>query len=255
MPMNQEQWWAELKALQQIKRRFIQHYLDQVGCQVLDGPFRGLLLPKVGYWNSGDHISKVYGFYERCLHPILYAALSEPYAAYLDVGCADGYYVTGFARACPQSLCIGFDVDERAQESARRQAVVNGLDRCQIRGLFGPESLDMVRHQLGALPGAKIFLKCDIEGAELSLFDPGLCAILSGVDLLIEIHDFGDDSSIADQLRLRLASTHHVSLIGEHGRNPNVYPFLRHLPEDLRWLILSEGRWTAMNWLWARARM
>lgn len=250
--MNQEQWWEDLKALQQIKRRFIQHYLDQFGSQVLDGPFRGLLLPMHGYWNSGDHISKVFGFYERCLHPALYAALAGAYGVYLDIGCADGYYMTGFARACPRSLCIGFDVDERAQASARRQVDANGLMNCEIRGLFGLEEFERIRYEAGA--ATRIFLKCDIEGAELDLFSHDLCKALVGVDLLIEVHDFGQDSAIADQLRQRFASSHHVSLISEDGRNPNVYPFLRHLPEDIRWLMLSEGRWTAMNWLMAQAR-
>lgn len=254
MAMDQQQWWQELQQLQQIKYRLIDHYRPQVGNRVKAGPFRGLLLPEQGYWNAGDHIAKVFGSYEQCLHPVLEMALSEPYGLFLDIGCADGYYATGFAHAAPGSISIGFDVDPRAQELARAQAAINRLSNCQIRARFEAGTIAALRQEFGLPDAVRLFLKCDIEGEELQLFDPALCASLRQVDLLIELHDFGDDATIGRQLQERLCGSHDLRLIREDGRDPNAYPWLAHLPEDVRWLLLSEGRWTAMRWLVARAR-
>lgn len=250
--MNQEQLWAAQKELRNVKYRLIEHYRGQIGSSVIHGPFRGLVLPQKGWWNCGDHVSKVFGFYEACLHPVLYDAVADDYLAFLDIGCADGYYITGFARLCPSAKCIGFDVDAKAQEIARQQIVENQLKNCEICGLFDAEALREVRSGFNIDAGRRLFIKCDIEGAELELFNSDFCSLLSGIDLLIEVHDFFGNTAIQAQLRERLAPTHDVRMIAEAGRNPNACRFLSDLPEDVRWLIISEGRWTSMSWMWAR---
>lgn len=246
--------WLQVKALREIKHRLVRHYANHVGNIVLAGPFRGLILPERGYWNAGDHIAKIFGTYENCLHSILYEAMSKPYSAYLDIGCADGYYATGFAHACRSAVCVGFDTDQRAQYVAGQIAEKNQLSNCHIRGNFDAHSVSRIRSEYGLKDDARIFLKCDIEGEELNLFEPELCSTLACVDLLIEIHDFKMNDNVGMRLEQRLSETHEITFVAEGGRNPNMYSFLSSLPEDIRWLILSEGRGRSMRWLHGVAR-
>jgi SAM-dependent methyltransferase len=217
------------------------------------GPFAGLKIPARGHWGGGDLVAKVFGLYESPLHPFWQEAIATRYPLFLDVGCADGFYATGFALRSPASYCIGFDQDQRAQASARQQVARNGLQNCEIRGLFDDESIPRIRHDRGLPDDTRVLLKCDIEGAERELFSEALCSELGRVDVLVELHDFQDDTTIENVLRKRFANTHRIEILVEAGRNPNAHRMLRNVPEDVRWLMVSESRWSAMRWLLARA--
>ena len=245
---------ATRQELYRLKLGLIEHYADTVGDEVVAGPFTGLKIPARGYWAGGDLVAKVFGLYESQLNPFWCEAVAAGYALFLDVGCADGFYATGFALRSPGTRCVGFDRDERAQTSARAQIARNALGNCEIRGMFDATSIPVLQREFRLSRDARLLLKCDIEGAERELFSEQLCAQLDRADILVELHDFQDDTAIEDLLRSRLAPSHRIEIMGETGRNPNLHRLLRHIPEDIRWLLISESRWSAMRWLLARAR-
>jgi len=253
--MDQVTLNARRTALYRLKIELIEHYADLVGDEVLAGPFKGLRLPRHGHWGGGDLVAKVFGLYESPLQPFWETAIASRYPLCLDVGCADGFYATGFAMASPATRCYGFDRDARAQASARAQAARNGLANCEIRGTFDEATIPALLAE-NDLPGsARLLLKCDIEGAERELFSPMLCAQLNHADVVVELHDFQDDTTIEQLLRARLDATHQIEIVHEGARNPNAHALLRNMPEDVRWLVVSESRWAAMRWLVARSHI
>jgi hypothetical protein len=123
-----------------------------------------------------------------------------------------------------------------------------------VRGLFDARSIPQILAERGLGAASRLLLKCDIEGAELELFTEELCGELIHSEVLVKLHVLHDHTRIEDGLRARLAATHRVEVIGECGRDPNEHEFLRALPEDVGWLVLSESRWSAMRWMLARSR-
>ncbi|MFM8356223.1 MAG: hypothetical protein ACKOBM_15135 [Gammaproteobacteria bacterium] len=245
---------AHRTTLYRLKLELIAHYAAGAGHTVRAGPFTGLRLPTNGHWGGGDHLSKVFGLYEAPLHGIFEDALALGYPLFVDVGCADGYYATGFALKSPRTRCFGYDLDGGAQRSAQAQVIENGLANCRIRGAFVAGALTALRAECRVPETARVLVKCDIEGAELELFNADFCAELTHCDVLIELHDYRDDTRIEEALRARLNPSHRLTTVCEGPRNANAHAFLRDLPEDVRWLVTSESRWSAMRWLWATSR-
>lgn len=53
----------------------------------------------------------------------------------INVGCAEGYYAIGMARAMPDSHIYAYDIDEEAQCLCRKMAKLNSVaERVTIRG-------------------------------------------------------------------------------------------------------------------------
>jgi hypothetical protein len=252
--MDQASLNARRTDLYRLKLELIEHYADAVGDRVLAGPFKGLRLPRQGHWGGGDLVAKVFGLYESPLQPFWETAIDSRYPVFVDVGCADGFYATGFALTSPATHCYGFDQDAHAQASARAQAALNGLANCEFRGGFDEASIPSILTERGLAGSTRLLLKCDIEGAERELFSARLCAQLTHADVVVELHDFQDDTAIEQLLRARLEPTHQIEIVHEGARNPNAHALLRNMPEDVRWLVVSESRWAAMRWLLARPK-
>lgn len=56
-----------------------------------------------------------------------------------DIGCGSGTAALSMARAYPDSTVVGYDIDPRAIERARREAVTSGLDNINFEILSGEE--------------------------------------------------------------------------------------------------------------------
>ncbi len=97
---------------------------------------------------------------------MLESVLRRRWATMIDVGCAAGYYTTGFALRCPEARVIGFEGDDGLADLARRTAAANGVaDRVEIRGFCEPDDLS-------AVLGPDTFVMLDVEGHEAVLADP-----------------------------------------------------------------------------------
>jgi 2-polyprenyl-3-methyl-5-hydroxy-6-metoxy-1,4-benzoquinol methylase len=234
---------------QQARRRAeITNALYQVqGGNVLSGPFAGMsMLPEVS-WGDGDLAPKLLGCYESELHQAIAKAIAREPKNVINVGCAEGYYAVGMARALPQSQVFAFDTSTTAQAICGRAALAN---RVAAR-VGGTCTFDTLRDIISK--DDRTLLLVDCEGAELQLLDPAQVPGIQACDVIVECHDFLD-ASITPTLRERFAATHDVEVVSEGPRNPNQFPSLQRWQSSDRWLAVNENRPMTMNWLvcWAR---
>src|SRR5262249_52877482 len=151
------------------------------GHVVQDGPFTGLQF--TGQTSEGCTAPRLLGCYEHELHAHIERLLAEPFAAVLNIGCADGYYAVGLARRMPQTQVFAYDADPRAQAGCRDIALVNGVaDRLHVGGLFHGSDF-------AGFAGQKTWLVLDVEGSERELLDPVAFPSLLEMTVLVECHD------------------------------------------------------------------
>ena len=196
--------------------------------------------------------TKILGCYERELHPTLDSIRHNKYRQVLDIGCAEGYYVAGFAQLFPESVVYGFDLSPEALELCRRMVEVNGLShRTHLSTSFTTDDLASFSFQSPAL------ILCDCEGYEARLFTEESVKNLSSCDLIIEAHDFVD-INISDRLTKLFEPTHRVTRIStlddlQKARHYS-YPETDKLPLEVRKCLFSEGRGRYMEWLFMESK-
>jgi hypothetical protein len=219
-----------------------------LGNQVLSGPFQGMILPESVSWRDGDFMPKLLGSYESNLRAVVLQAVQRAPAAVINIGCAEGYYAIGLARAIPPAVVYAFDSDRAATAICTQAAELNGVTDRVIVG--GQSCLAEISRILDLHEHVLLFLDC--EGAERELLDPTEISNLANCDIIVETH--GDD--IVDELISRFGVTHTVVEIEQGGRNPNEQPELHRLHESDRWLLMDEGRPESMRWLafWSNAQ-
>lgn len=83
--------------------------LKKEGTKVLQGPLRGLDFTEQSAERC--HIAKLLGCYEQPLQPYITTAIEKDYATILNIGCAEGYYAVGLARAMPGTTSLALDTD------------------------------------------------------------------------------------------------------------------------------------------------
>src|SRR4051794_5025833 len=71
-------------------------YVRREGLVVQGGPFRGMRYPR-----ELAQVPKLTGAYELELHGALQEWITAEPAIVVDVGCSEGYYAVGLARALP----------------------------------------------------------------------------------------------------------------------------------------------------------
>lgn len=215
---------------------------------VLSGPFAGMTMLPEASWGDGDLAPKLLGCYEAELHPAIAKAIARDPKNVINIGCAEGYYAVGMARALPQSRVFAFDTNALAQAICGRAALTNQVAaRAQVAGIC---TLDALRQIISA--NDRTLLLVDCEGAELQLLDPNEVPGIQACDVIVECHDFLNPS-ITTTLRQRFAATHDVEVVCEGPRNPNQFPSLQRWQSSDRWLAVNENRPMTMNWLvcWA----
>ena len=191
---------------------------------VASGPFAGMRY--IDNAHGSRLIPKLVGSYEAELHGVIEQMIKAAPPVVIDVGCAEGYYAVGFARALPQSSVVAFDISDEARRLCGELARANGVaGRVAIEGRCDCETL----HRL-PLTGALLIVDC--EGFELELLRPDRVPGLAHTTILVELHDcFVPGLSV--ELLARFRDTHRVRLFPLQGRDPGDYPTLRGLkPQD-----------------------
>ncbi len=210
--------------------------LEREGTEVLQGPLAGLDF--VDRSSEGCHIAKLLGCYEQPLHPHIQAALSGRYTKIINIGCAEGYYAVGFAKAVPELISLAYDIDPKAQSACRELAEKNGVsDRVEVAGIFMPD--DFAKYESQA---ALVF--CDIEGMEDELLDPNVAPALLGLDIIVESHECLQPG-ITQKLLSRFGHSHTIEVVEDNGARrlddlPNWFMELSHLDQ-----LLATWEWRA----------
>ena len=181
--------------------------------------------------------------YERSLFPVIDQIIRHPYARVIDIGCAEGYYAVGLARAMRATLVHAHDIDDRAQTACRSLAAANGcLDRVIIGGRFSVADFAICTQ-------AETVVICDIEGAEAELLDPVRAPGLRAADILVEAHDTLRHG-LSHLLVERFKATHHVRVIGRKLDDSGLPDWMEALSDLDRLVALWEWRGGPTPWLW-----
>lgn len=184
-----------------------ERYEELHGLQVRYGPFAGMRYTRIEDPAAGNLIAKLVGTYEQQIYPwLLDEWIGQDFDAVLDVGCAEGFYAVGLARAMPKATVYAFDTYEPARRECARLAAHNGVDQRVVVGeLCTPETL-------AGLAQEKVALLSDCEGYEKVLLDPAIAPSLRRCSLIVEQHD-NVDPTISATLRERFRDTHEVEVI------------------------------------------
>ncbi|MHC4512094.1 MAG: class I SAM-dependent methyltransferase [Planctomycetota bacterium] len=207
------------------------------------GPFAGMAYLSDSH--CGQVLPKLVGSYEEPLHAWIQEAVGRRYRRILNVGCAEGYYAVGLARACPETEVLAFDVEPRARKLCSRLAALNGVTNVHIHGLCDHQSFEQ-------LAGESTLVFMDIEGAEKDLVDPALAPSLRQTDLIIELHDMFVPGT-REALMSRLGESHDLDIVRDTDQRAH-YPALERLPSELRPVATHERRPPNMEWLRATSK-
>lgn len=219
-----------------------QMLLESLGAKdhvaVTAGPFVGLKMQLPVH--AGAPLPMILGLYESELHPFVEGAISRAYGHVVNIGCGDGYYLSGMARRMPASKFFGFDINPKAREGATQSAAINGVsNRVTIGGEFHGEDFSV--H-----PPNDTLVICDIEGGEDELLDPAKYPGLKGHDVLVELHEVYRPG-ITERLRERFGATHDILFFNHQPKQAHV-PQLQGLSEMDEFLLSYEGRGGATPW-------
>ena len=225
-------------------------YFESSEGEIESGIFKGLKY--TNYALCSALMPKILGSYESELAPAL-AAIFPTIDTFLQVGCAEGYYVVGAARVFGVPLCMGVDIDASSGLALAELAQKNGVQR---RVSFYQDLHDALRF----LKGRQLVL-LDVEGAEEKVLE--LLASVSSagsetmeITLVIET-DFHYDEEFDTPLRsnsehlIRAAKVHGFSLQDRIRQDPNnrFVPATQDYSFIKRATLTDEGRRPGQEWL------
>jgi hypothetical protein len=227
----------------------------QSGRRVLCGPFAGMRYPRSFVPRLLFHGPYQVGSFELELHPALERIVAAAPAAVVNVGSAEGYYLTGIAMRLPRAAVIGFEAEPALRDAARALASLNDVaDRIELHGHCGVEELAALGPRLET---AEVAVIMDCEGCEATLADPGTVPWLAGASMLVELHAAADPA-IRERLSKRLSASHELELIESQVRRASAFDAvlggIRGLRRIDRELLVAEFRDGGQDWLWATPR-
>jgi hypothetical protein len=223
--------------------------LTQPSPRVLRGPFEGMQFPHV-YGGVTGWLQKLLGSYESELHPTIERLCCKGYREILNVGSAEGFYAVGFARRLPRSSVIAFEMNPGARLACSHVVALNDcVSRVDVREACEVETLRPLTPQC---PGLVI---SDCEGAEFELLMPGRVPWLASQDLLVEVHDVGEQGrSASETLIERFENTHRVTFVNFRPSRPIDMPELHGLSQEEVRRLLDEERATSVGWVVAECK-
>jgi hypothetical protein len=234
--------------LDSIKASHVNRLSRSIGHTVKYGPFKGLSLVNKSGWSSNDRVSMLLGTYESRVLDLLTKALSNR-SCFIDIGAADGYYAVGVAIQSNVTIVHAFEIDSRSRdlilENANRNSTAN---KVMIHGEACAKALSeiVVTNQSNSV------ILIDIEGAEFDLLKSKcLLKKLRNEIIIIELHDFlrGNPETERKDLFDDLSVNFDLFTFTSGPRDVSNIAELKRLPEDIAWLIISEGRRQSMRWV------
>lgn len=220
--------------------------------EVENGYFTGTKLTGNAYCSMLD--PKIYGSYEKELWDVVWPIIEhKELGTFIDIGCAEGFYLAGFSALNIFDTYVGIDIDENALRAARKNLLLNS--DINAKNIFiGSDLFNLEReHDLDFSRGCGLVL-VDIEGSELELVNQKFLEIFKNYVIIIELHDFTDPIAFRDfldyllSISKRKAEVVHSldawekTLMDEYSweKNPNIR--IKRMNEfrgsKMRWLVL-----------------
>lgn len=193
-----------ITARRKIKNHIVSEYFSDF--VVKNGPFSSMKLLRIN--NGFDSIlPKLFGTYEFEIHQIVNQIIKNRHDYIINIGCAEGYYLVGFALKIPTCQLIGFESEVCNQEFCRQNSILNSVsDRIKIMGYADESSI------LGLESHQNMLFFSDCEGAELDVFTDKVIQKFRNSDFLIETHDCFRPG-MTEQLIRRFTSTHYIQIV------------------------------------------
>jgi precorrin-6B methylase 2 len=228
-----------LRALGRWRARMLANtFLARHGAYILSGPFAGM--EYLTEATEGALVPRLLGTYESELHPHLAAFAATELDAVIDVGCAEGYYAVGLARAMPAVTVYAHDVDEKARAACVSLAAKNGVaDRVVVGGAFQPQDFE-------GFAGRRVLVMVDTEGAEVDILQP--VPALARMYIIVETHDLYRRGALATMME-RFSPTHDIVRVDQQPKVFDMPWWLQELPHLDQLLAVWEWRAGPTPWL------
>jgi len=208
------------------------------GARIRSGPFAGMAYTNVA--TEGAIAPRLFGTYESELHPYLAAFEAQGLDVVIDVGCAEGYYAVGLARAMPGVTVYAHDIDEKARTACAELAARNGVaDRVVVGGEFAPGDFDR-------FAGQRVLVMVDTEGAEVDILQPS--PALARMRIIVETHDIYRPGALATLME-RFSPTHDIVRVDQQSKSLDMPDWLAQLPHLDHLLATWEWRAAPTPWL------
>jgi precorrin-6B methylase 2 len=213
-------------------------FIARHGARILAGPFAGMDYVRLA--TEGSLIARLLGTYESELHPHLAALAAEGLDVVIDVGCAEGYYAVGLARAMAQVTVYAHDIDDNARAACTALAAKNGVsERVIVGGEFKPQDFE-------AHAGRRVLVMVDAEGAEVDILEP--VPALAGMNIIVETHDLYRPGALATLME-RFSPTHDIVRVDQQPKTFDMPWWLQELPHLDQLLAVWEWRAAPTPWL------
>jgi hypothetical protein len=222
-------------------------YVRRYGLEVRRGPFAGMRYMPGQEHISGLLIAKLVGAYESQIYPwLLTQWIAGDFDLVIDVGCAEGFYAVGLARAMPGVEVRAYDIYEPARRDCAELARINGVeDRVIIADECTPSTLAKVSQ-------ARVALLSDCEGYEKILLDPDIAPNLRSWSIIVEEHD-NVDPMIGATIERRFQATHEIEVVSSAQPDGDGLSELEWMSDEQVRLVLDE-RPVPMSWALLRPR-
>ncbi len=194
-----------------IKLKIISHKV------VISGPFVGMKY--VSQSIGSAYVCKILGTYEKEIQEYVLAPQLSSFDVFINIGSGEGYYAVGVAINNPNLNVIAFESNKIGRTLIKQLALLNKVeDKVQIYGQCKTPLLESV-----LVSDKRIMLLIDVEGDEIELLHSKMVNKLRFVTILVEIHDF-IDNSLGDTLYENYRKTHFIEIIHIKKRRTSDFP-------------------------------
>ncbi len=141
-----------------------------------------LTYPKV-FSGGSSFFPKILGTYEKELSSFFLDM--NKYKEFVDVGCAEGYYVNGVAKSSKNIICTGFDINQKSIKFANLLKEYNKIGNSSFH-----LSMFDLKHKFKSKERKLVLI--DIEGSEVEFGNEVYANYFAtnNCDLIVEMHDF-----------------------------------------------------------------
>jgi len=217
--------------------------------KVVNGYYKSLILSKNYSWNkyNVDLSSKLLGCYEEQVQEKIIQIKKKNNLKYLVVfGASEGFHALGLIKNKFFSKAFIFEKDYQSRKILINNSKINKIKKINI---FAEADFSSIASFLNKNAKKTLFL-VDIEGEEFNILNKKNLPYYQNSFLIIENHANLIKNSKLKNIFFKLINKNfNVNYLENGSRNPHKFKYLDFLNDDEKWIIMSENRPCAMNWL------
>jgi hypothetical protein len=231
------------------KLRISKEINDLFSGTVAYGPFKGLRLGSDNWWCDIDRAAMLLAIYEKEILDSVHCTPAS-HKTFINLGAAEGYYAIGAVLNGKFDFCYCYEATQKGRECILSNAVLNNVaEKLKVHGIATNGFYETLRVQ--GVDLSKSVVLSDIEGYEFEIFDQDAFSAFSGSIILLEMHDlyFDDGAEQLEKLKAAASTYFKITELVTGARDLSIFPELRSLNDNDRWLICSEVRGQLGRWL------